>query len=108
MRGCKASSPRRQDHERQTDAYQHERSDDDVVIGDRQRPDPGVDVVQRDIQQGYDAARTEGGRRQGYRRQQRAPDNRKRRRAGTLRGLKMASGSGVRFLKDFRHGSFAA
>jgi hypothetical protein len=32
----------------------------------------------------------------------------KRRRAGTLRVLKMASGSGVPFLKDFRHGSFAA
>jgi transposase-like protein len=32
----------------------------------------------------------------------------KRRRVGTLRGLKMASGSGVPFLKDFRHGSFAA
>ena len=32
----------------------------------------------------------------------------KRRQVGTLRGLKMASGLGVRFLKDFRHGSFAA
>jgi hypothetical protein len=32
----------------------------------------------------------------------------KRRRAGTLRVLEMASGSGVPFLKDFRHGSFAA
>ena len=28
--------------------------------------------------------------------------------SGTLRGLKMVSGSGVPFLKDFRHGSFAA
>ena len=68
MRGCKASSPRRQNHERQTDAYQHQRADDDVFVGDRQRPDPGVDVVQRDIQQCYDAAGTEGGGRQGDRR----------------------------------------
>jgi hypothetical protein len=32
---------------------------------------------------------------------------RKRRREGTLRVLKMASGSEVPFLRDFRHGSFA-
>ena len=68
MRGCKASSPHRQNHERKPDPYQHQRTDDDVLVGDRQWSDPGVDVAQRDIQQRNDAAWTEGGGRQGDRR----------------------------------------
>jgi hypothetical protein len=60
----------RQHQERQPDAYQEQRADNDRFIGDRHRSDPRGHRAQRDFQQRDDAIGAEGGGWQGNQRQQ--------------------------------------
>jgi hypothetical protein len=63
VRGCGASSPHQQNHERQTDAAQHQRTDDDVFVGDRQPAEKkddaatGGTVEDADVEAGRDRLR---------------------------------------------------